>query len=65
MSDGNPVLRVPEAAELLRISEATLRRWMKKPGFPVVRIDGGHPRFVRDELLRWMRERSQPEGQSA
>lgn len=59
MSEADPVLRVPEAAKLLRISEHTLRRWMKQPGFPVVRVNGGHPRFVRDELLRWMREQAQ------
>lgn len=65
MGESDAVLRVPEAAKLLKVTANTLRNWMREPGFPVIRIQGGHPRFLRDQLLDWMRQRSQRGDQSA
>jgi len=64
MTEEDPVLRITEASELLRISEKTLRRRMKEPGFPVIQVGNSHPRFLRSELVRWMREESR-KGRSA
>lgn len=46
------ILTAKEAAELLRISEYTLRKYAKKGRIPAHKI-GNQWRFSREELLDW------------
>jgi len=45
-------LGIPEAAELLSVSEKTLYRWIRRGILPVYRINDSY-RFNRSELLAW------------
>ena len=57
MSNADDVLLVAEAAVLLRCSTWTLRRWIaKKNGPPYLRTPGGHLRFSRTAIDRWLAE---------
>lgn len=47
------ILTVPEAAQLLKISEATAYAWVHIEGFPAVKI-GNCIRIPRALLLEWM-----------
>ncbi len=50
-------LTLEEAARFLNVSAATVERWARQGTIPVVRRSGGEVFFVKEELLRWARER--------
>ena len=49
-------LTVKDVANLLKVSEKTIYRWLKKGDIPVYRV-GDHYRFNRSELLEWVTAR--------
>ena len=51
-----PLLTEPEAAEVLRVSTSTLKRWrLAGTGPPVAGYVGRSPRYQKSELLAWIR----------
>lgn len=55
------ILTLPEVARLLRVSQWTIRRWMKEAGFPFVQLaKWSSITFDRDTVLRWWKEHEQP-----
>lgn len=55
-------LSISEAAEALDVSVSTLRAWSASGRIPCARTRGGHRRFSRPELRRWMADGSEPRG---
>ncbi|PIC65373.1 hypothetical protein CSV79_01770 [Sporosarcina sp. P13] len=51
------LLSLQEAADLLGVSLTTMYRAAKIQGFPVTR-DFGHAKVVTDQLLQWIKKRS-------
>lgn len=51
------LLSLQEAAELLGVSYTTVYRASKIQGFPVTH-DFGHAKIVTDQLLEWIKSRS-------
>jgi len=51
------LLAVSAAARMLGVSSSSLRAWAAAGRVPHVRTAGGHRRFARHELERWLRER--------
>lgn len=51
-------LNAAEAAELLRCSPGTLRRYAREYGFTRVRISQRHILYVREELMDFINKRS-------
>jgi PTS system nitrogen regulatory IIA component len=49
-------LTVKDVANLLKVNEKTIYRWLKKGELPVYRV-GDHYRFNRAELLEWVTSR--------
>ncbi len=49
-------LTVKDVANLLKVNEKTIYRWLKKGELPVYRV-GDHYRFNRSELLEWVTSR--------
>lgn len=49
-------LTVKDVANLLKVNEKTVYRWLKKGELPVYRV-GDHYRFNRAELLEWVTSR--------
>jgi DNA-binding transcriptional MerR regulator len=60
-SDDEPFLTETEAAEVIRVSARTLRRWRAKgTGPPIAGYAGRRALYRRSELLAWLtRERRQ------
>jgi predicted site-specific integrase-resolvase len=58
-ADDEPFLTEPEAAEVIRVSARTLRRWRAKgTGPPVAGYAGRRALYRRSDLLSWLtRER--------
>jgi len=54
--EGKTTFRVPEVAELLDMSETTIRRKLRAGDIPGVKLNGGW-RVSRAELERWWREK--------
>jgi len=54
MSTDDTWLSISEAAEVLDVSVSTLRAWSASGRIPCARTRGGHRRFNRMELRRWM-----------
>lgn len=54
----HPLLTLSQVAELLRVSEKTIRRWMISKRLPHARL-GRVVRFRQDELLRWIEARKE------
>jgi excisionase family DNA binding protein len=52
------ILDVKEAAELLGMAPATLKRHARKNAIPAAKV-GGAWRFHREQLEEWIRERAQ------
>lgn len=52
----HPLLTLSQVANLLRVSDKTIRRWMLSKRLPHVRL-GRVVRFRQDELLRWIEAR--------
>lgn len=48
-----PLLTVPEVADLLRLKPKTVYEWVGKGRLPCFRL-GGRIRFSRSEVLRWL-----------
>ncbi len=57
VADGPRLLSVSAAARLLGVSSSSLRAWAAAGRVPCVRTPGGHRRFERDEMVRWLAER--------
>ncbi|ARK23269.1 hypothetical protein SporoP37_00235 [Sporosarcina sp. P37] len=51
------LLSLKETAELLGVSQTTIHRAAKIQGFPVTN-DFGHAKVVTDQLLQWIKNRS-------
>jgi excisionase family DNA binding protein len=56
-SESDELLAVSAAARMLGVSSSSLRAWAAAGRVPHVRTAGGHRRFARTELERWLRER--------
>lgn len=54
---GSPLLSVSAAARMLGVSPSSLRAWAAAGRVPHVRTPGGHRRFERDQLVKWLSER--------
>lgn len=48
------LLTVSEAAELLRVSPLTIKRWGKRGKLPAIRINSRGDRRYRKEQILWM-----------
>jgi excisionase family DNA binding protein len=61
MSTGD-ILTKRDVAELLQVSERTVERWMAEGSIPYVPLPKrgawSEARFLRAELVEWMRKRS-------
>jgi excisionase family DNA binding protein len=53
-------LSISEAAQVLDVSVSTLRAWSASGRIPCARTRGGHRRFSRLELRRWMADSPDP-----
>lgn len=53
-------LSISEAAQVLDVSVSTLRAWSASGRIPCARTRGGHRRFSRRELRRWMADAPDP-----
>jgi excisionase family DNA binding protein len=52
-----PILTTAQAAELLHVHVEYLRKMVREDRIPAHRFPGGREiRFVRDELIAWVRE---------
>ena len=61
-----PVLTTAMAAELLQVHVEYLRRMVREGRVPCHRFPGGRElRFLRDELLEWLRSQPGPAGDAA
>ena len=54
--DNRQLYTLFEAANLLRISPSTIRRWWKEDKIKVIRIYGNKPRITQDEMDRLLKE---------
>lgn len=54
---GGALLSVSTAARMLGVSPSSLRAWAAAGRVPHVRTPGGHRRFEREQLVRWLSER--------
>jgi len=54
MLGGPELLSVSAAARMLGVSPSSLRAWAAAGRVPHVRTPGGHRRFQREELVRWL-----------
>ncbi len=54
--DNRQLYTLFEAANLLRISPSTIRRWWKEDKIKVIRIYGNKPRITQDEIDRLLKE---------
>ena len=54
--DNRQLYTLIEAANLLRISPSTIRRWWKEGKIKVIRIYGNKPRVTQDEMDRLLKE---------
>lgn len=48
------ILTKKEIAELFKVSQQTVDRWIKK-GMPVIKIPGSNQRFDKEEVIAWMK----------
>jgi excisionase family DNA binding protein len=60
MSHDDDWLSISEAAQVLDVSVSTLRAWSASGRIPCARTRGGHRRFSRLELRRWMADAPDP-----
>ena len=69
MADDTPGewLTVQDVAELFKVNEETVRRWIRGGELAVLNLGGGRAgyRIRRDELDRFIRERYGPVGKDA
>ena len=57
--NGRVILNVTEVARMFRCSTRTVRNWVKAGRIPHFRLPGGHIRFKREGLRKWMDEDGQ------
>jgi excisionase family DNA binding protein len=57
LEETDELLAVSAAARMLGVSSSSLRAWAAAGRVPHVRTAGGHRRFARRELERWLRDR--------
>lgn len=55
------ILTTAEACGFLDVSEPTLRELRDDEGLPCAWIGSQSPRYLRDDLIAWLRERSRAE----
>lgn len=55
------ILTTQEACAFLDVRESTLRELREKDGLPCAWLGSQSPRYVRDDLIAWLRERSRAE----
>ena len=65
--DAGEWLTVSEAADILKVNEETVRRWVRAGELPVLDLGGQKTgyRILRAELDRFLRERYGPAGKDA
>jgi hypothetical protein len=62
-ADEEPFLTEPEAAQVIRVSARTLRRWrVDGTGPPVAGYAGRRALYRRSDLLAWLRRAREPGG---
>jgi len=52
-------MTVKEVAELLKIAEKTVRKYLWQKQIPYLKI-GGHVRFEKTQILAWISEKQVP-----
>ena len=55
----NPIMTKAEVAELFRVDVRTISNWMSDKKIPYYELDNGHPRFVREEVMRILKKPNQ------
>ncbi len=55
----NHFMTVNEVAQLLRVAEKTVRKYIFERSIPWFKI-GGHVRFDQQKILDWIQEREMP-----
>lgn len=55
--DDREMLSVSAAARMLGVSSSSLRAWAAAGRVPHVRTPGGHRRFERETLVKWLKDR--------
>ena len=55
MIDADEILDAPEAASFLRMTRARVVRLANKDAIPHVRLPDGEARFLKADLLAWVR----------
>ena len=58
MHDGKILLTVVEVAELTGFAEGTIRHWVSDLRIPYIRISSRCIRFRREDIERWIAEKS-------
>lgn len=66
IESGDEYLTRYEAAKFVKADVTTLDRWRSKPKFasnpfPIAHYGGSDPRFLRSELIEWMRRNGELE----
>jgi len=54
------LLTVPEVADLLRVGQRTVYRWIQDRKLPVIRLAGSTLRVASSDLEGWLRESAEP-----
>ncbi len=57
-------LKIKDVAELLNVSETTIRRWLRERIIPAYRLNHQY-RFDRDEIQHWMMSRKVKQGKGS
>ena len=58
---GRTIWGLPHIAQVMGVSEATVRRWAKIPGVPIYRPSGqGSYVAFMGELRAWLRTKAEP-----
>lgn len=53
------IMTIPEVADWLHVADVTVYRWVEHKQIPFLKA-GGTIRFIRSDLLAWMREGGNP-----
>ena len=53
-----PLLTIPEVAELLKVKPRTIRRWIELRKIAFVNLPGGDKRFKAEWLESWIDQRT-------
>lgn len=55
-------MTVEQLAEFLKVARSTIYLWQKEKGLPHVKV-GGTTRYIKDDVLRWLREHGKPDSE--